>query len=417
MSYHDQNLEWENLGETISDIVDRAVNSQNYQKLNQTVRQAVNQAVNAGSDALRGAMDSRLHTVQNHTPGSNKNVYSSNLGSMSARRPQQPPKQNLPVIYRSASGKKAGGIAKTVGGSVLSAVSGIQLLFATLAGSILQFSGFLVGTTVVSAAMLAGGIALLGSGVRSLGIVSRYDKYVKTLGKKTYCTLEQLSRSVGKSVRFVKKDLKQMIGSGLFLEGHLDAEETSLITSHETFHHYEQSRLQLQARQQEESRRAKEQEAASKGNPQVREVLNKGDAFVKQIRYCNDLIPGEEISRKIYRMENIVQKIFERAEAHPEIIADLKKLMDYYLPMTVKLLNAYADMDRQPVQGETIQSSKREIEETLDTLNTAFEKLLDSVFKETALDVSSDISVLQTLLAQEGLTDDGLFGSRNDNQE
>ena len=150
---------------------------------------------------------------------------------------------------------------------------------------------------------------------------------------------------------------------------------------------------------------------------QVREVLEKGDAFVKQIRYCNDLIPGEEISRKIYRMENIVQKIFERAEAHPEIIPDLKKLMDYYLPMTVKLLNAYADMDRQPVQGETIQSSKREIEETLDTLNTAFEKLLDSVFKETALDVSSDISVLQTLLAQEGLTDDGLFGSRNDNQE
>ena len=80
--------------------------------------------------------------------------------------------------------------------------------------------------------------------------------------------------------------------------------------------------------------------------------------------------------------------------------------MDYYLPMTVKLLNAYADMDRQPVQGETIQASKQEIEATLDTLNLAFEKLLDSVFKDTALDVSSDISVLNTLLAQEGLTED-----------
>ena len=102
----------------------------------------------------------------------------------------------------------------------------------------------------------------------------------------------------------------------------------------------------------------------------------------------------------------IVQRIFERAEAHPEIVPDLKKLMDYYLPMTVKLLNAYADMDRQPVQGKTIQSSKREIEATLDTLNTAFEKLLDSIFKATALDVSSDITVLQTLLAQEGLTED-----------
>ena len=78
--------------------------------------------------------------------------------------------------------------------------------------------------------------------------------------------------------------------------------------------------------------------------------------------------------------------------------------MDYYLPMTVKLLNAYAEMDRQPVQGENIRKSKQEIDSTLDTLNQAFEKLLDSVFEDTAMDVSSDISVLNTLLAQEGLT-------------
>ena len=82
--------------------------------------------------------------------------------------------------------------------------------------------------------------------------------------------------------------------------------------------------------------------------------------------------------------------------------------MNYYLPMTVKLLNAYAEMDAQPVQGETILASKREIEGTLDTLNLAYEKLLDELFADTALDVSSDISVLNTLLAQEGLTGDGL---------
>ena len=104
-------------------------------------------------------------------------------------------------------------------------------------------------------------------------------------------------------------------------------------------------------------------------------------------------------------MELIVQRIFQRAGTNPEIVPDLKKLMNYYLPMTVKLLNAYADMDAQPVQGETILSSKKEIEDTLDTLNLAFEKLLDSVFQDTALDVSSDITVLKTLLAQEGLTE------------
>ena len=107
-------------------------------------------------------------------------------------------------------------------------------------------------------------------------------------------------------------------------------------------------------------------------------------------------------------MDLFICRIFERAQGHPEIVPDLKKLMDYYLPMTVKLLNAYADMDAQPVQGETIRSSKKEIEATLDTLNLAFEKLLDDLFEDTAMDVSSDISVLNTLLAQEGLTDDEL---------
>ena len=83
--------------------------------------------------------------------------------------------------------------------------------------------------------------------------------------------------------------------------------------------------------------------------------------------------------------------------------------MDYYLPTTVKLLKAYEELDGQPVQGENIVNSKKEIEDTLDTLNTAYEKILDNLFQDTAWDVSSDISVLQTLLAQEGLMDDGFI--------
>ena len=104
-----------------------------------------------------------------------------------------------------------------------------------------------------------------------------------------------------------------------------------------------------------------------------------------------------------------MRRIFRQTEAHPENAQDLRKLMEYYLPMTVKLLKAYEELDGQPVQGENILKSKNEIEGTLDTLNIAFEKLLDSLFQDTAWDVSSDISVLQTMLAQEGLTDDGFI--------
>lgn len=247
---------------------------------------------------------------------------------------------------------------------------------------------------------------LLTGGIRVLGKVSRYKVYLKTLGQKTHMSLERLARSVGKNEKFVRKELSGMISEGLFLEGHWDKEQKNLITSDETFRSFEQSRMELEARQRAEAAKAAVTASSNPVSPKVQEVLDRGNAYLKEIRRCNDEIPGEEISAKIDRMDAIVLRIFERAEAHPEIIPDLKKLMDYYLPMTIKLLNAYAEMDRQPIQGETILASKQEIDATLDTLNLAFEKLLDSVFQDTAMDVSSDISVLHTLLAQEGLTGD-----------
>ena len=136
---------------------------------------------------------------------------------------------------------------------------------------------------------------------------------------------------------------------------------------------------------------------------QVQKVYDKGKAYIKKIHASNDAIRGEEISDKITKMEKVVEQIFQRAEEHPEIIPDLKKMMDYYLPMTVKLLDSYEDMDRQPIQGEKIRSSKKEIENALDILNEAFEKLLDAAFQDTVWDISSGISVINTILTQEGL--------------
>ena len=78
--------------------------------------------------------------------------------------------------------------------------------------------------------------------------------------------------------------------------------------------------------------------------------------------------------------------------------------MNYYLPTTKKLIDVYREMDKETIISENVTKTKREIEDTIDTINQAFENLLNSFFEEKALDVSSDISVLHTMLAQEGLT-------------
>jgi hypothetical protein len=82
--------------------------------------------------------------------------------------------------------------------------------------------------------------------------------------------------------------------------------------------------------------------------------------------------------------------------------------MVYYLPTTMKLLQAYIELDKQPLAGENIISTKQEIKEALGTINTAFENLLDSLFQDMAWDISSDISVMKTMMAQDGLTGEGI---------
>ena len=371
MIYH--NPDWDALSRKIQETVDRAVNSRDFSHLSQTIR----------------------HTVETSTRTVRRTVQSVQY--------TKEVKKELPVLYGSTQKHTSGGVAQVVGGTVLSGGAFLMAGASVLMDSVLP--GLMVLPLGAAVLGFLGGIGLILSGNARLNMIRRFKAYRKELGDRTQCSLEKLAAGVGKSVNFVRREVTRMIDSGLFLQGHLDQEKTLLITSHETYRNFEASRLEFEKRQREAAQ-AKLEAEKNPGNVQLQEVLDRGEAFVAQIRKCNDDIPGEEISAKIDRMEDIVRRIFQRARTNPEVLPDLKKLMDYYLPMTVKLLTAYADMDAQPIQGQNIQASKREIEETLDTLNMAFENLLDDLFRDTALDVSSDITVLQTLLAQEGLTDD-----------
>ena len=119
----------------------------------------------------------------------------------------------------------------------------------------------------------------------------------------------------------------------------------------------------------------------------------------------NDRIPGEEMTGKLSKQEEIVNKIFDQVKKDQTAARDLRKFMNYYLPTTEKLLKAYLDVDQQPISGDNIRNTKQEIEKAMDTVNEAFENLLDSLFEDASMDVISEISVMNTMMAQDGLTD------------
>ena len=137
----------------------------------------------------------------------------------------------------------------------------------------------------------------------------------------------------------------------------------------------------------------------------VQDILDEGNKYIQHIRQCNDAIPGEVMSQKLYTLEDIMGRIFEQLKKHPESADDLQKMMKYYLPTTSKLIEAYKEMDGQPSYGDNnIAKTKKEIEDTLDVINAAFGKLFDDMFEDAAWDISTEISTMKTLLAKEGLT-------------
>ena len=89
-------------------------------------------------------------------------------------------------------------------------------------------------------------------------------------------------------------------------------------------------------------------------------------------------------------------------KAQPEKLPKIRKLMDYYLPTTLKLLNAYDRMSVAGIGGENINATKEKVENMMTTIVESFKKQYDALFGTDALDISTEISVLETMMVREG---------------
>lgn len=248
------------------------------------------------------------------------------------------------------------------------------------------------------------GLSLRGIYLRNR--IKRFKEYVKALDGQNYVLIESLSEVVKKKNKYVIKELRKMIELDMFKEAHIDEEKTYFMLSNEVYNNYLESQEAMKKRTEEELRR-QEKANAEMNDPQKRELrftIDMGQNYIKQIRDINDALPEEEISNKLYRLENIVSQILEHIENNPKKLPEVNKFTNHYLPITLKLVTSYKELNDQQVQGENIRNAKNEIEKSIGFINTAFEKLLDDLFEEVALDISTDISVLETLFTQEGLT-------------
>lgn len=152
-----------------------------------------------------------------------------------------------------------------------------------------------------------------------------------------------------------------------------------------------------------EEPKAQEKKAETTGNPEVDALMAEGDKAVSEMRRLNAAIEDPTISEQIDRLESDTLKIVRHVAEHPEKLSQIRKFMNYYLPTTLKLLNAYDRMDDAGISGENIDSTKEKVEKMMGTIVTAFDRQLDALFGDEALDISTDITVMEQMLAREGL--------------
>ena len=314
---------------------------------------------------------------------------------------------------------KSGSILRAVFGGLGLAVFGI-LGIVSLAGVIVGSGAGPIAGLIIFGILALGFGLMMRKGLYTGRLIDRYYAYGRQVGDAEFFSLSSLASATGKTEWEIRDDLLSMKRNGYLPQARMDAQQKTLILTEEAYDLYRQAEESRLQRESEEAARRKEEEKGEKAQKtglqkkqeaetqearEIREILERGNAYILKVRNVNDVIPDtEEMSAKLYRLEEIMHRIFEQVQKQPESAAGLRRFMDYYLPTTEKLLDAYIELDKQPVSSGSITKTKQEIDEAMDVINDAFENLLNSMFQDMAWDISSDISVMKMMLAQDGLT-------------
>ena len=439
------------VGDDILNEVAEAINTNNYEDLGRKISSRIRDArdelyqqtnYRTGRDAYRQKPGTSGSSTARPGAGGGYNRPAGQPGSTNRPVYTQPAQQvngtwTAPAARPSYGNRshfmlrrvsKAGSTIRKILGGVGVFLFGVpSLIMATaLASGGIEFGAGMAGLIVFGALTAVCGV-MLHKGVKSGRLADRYYEYGRRLGGTEYFSIRELAEQTGMREEDVRRDLLEMIRSGYLPQARLDTQQKTVMLTDQAYQLYLQAEAGRQQRETAEraSRRqnagnppqtavqAQKRPADSEERKEIREILERGNAYIRKVREVNDQIPDtEEMSTKLYRLEEIMHRIFEQVQKQPESAAGLRRFMDYYLPTTEKLLDAYVELDRQPVSGENVVKTKKEIDEALDVINDAFENLLNNMFENMAWDISSDISAMKTMMIQDGLTENGNLSRR-----
>lgn len=208
----------------------------------------------------------------------------------------------------------------------------------------------------------------------------RLRRMLNMIGNQTVLDIRQLADALGYSYPKTCDDIQELIDGGYLGENaYINMATGQLFLDTDGF------------------------QSVEKKKPSQEEATDQDAKLLAEIRQLDDDIDDEEMSRKIRRIEECTEHILEYQKKHPDRASELHTFLDYYLPTTMKLLRAYAELEEQGVAGDNISTTKARIESTMDSVVQGFEAQLDKLFEGSMLDISADISVMEKMLSRDGL--------------
>lgn len=304
--------------------------------------------------------------------------------TQTASRPQQKGAAKASPKKEKDNGKQYG-----LGGIKALRITGISLMavfgFATVMTLIEEITyffslGYLLEMVVPLILFFLAGLVLFMMGTKRKEKLKLFKKYLSMIGKKESVSIPSLAKAMGRTTKKAMDDLEEMLERGFFDRGYVDAARQCLVLRGEL-------------------------EDEPEAEPETQAGLSDSatDATLQKIRSLNDAIENQKVSDQIDQIEILTGKILRLLEERPEKAGELRSFMNYYLPQTLKILENYATLEAQGIQGENIAAAKQKIEGMMDKVVEGYETQLDKLFEGDVLDISADLKVMESMLEKDGL--------------
>ncbi len=210
-------------------------------------------------------------------------------------------------------------------------------------------------------------------------------------------TLQDFSDILMDSKRNIRKDIAKMAQLGIMPNAHFNSDDVLVFTAD----NLGKNVIDVEVEEnRNESNIVKQQENLS---------INQWKSYIKTIKEAESEFKSQDISFSLYRLSKVVEKVIDYLEKHPEKEKDVKKLMEFHLPSTVKLILSYRELDKSGINTFNIEKTKEEIVSACDKIHEAFNGVLEDLYNDKAIDVSTDIQVLKMMLSREGFLDRDVF--------